>query len=254
MRGARRIAFAWCVLPAAPLLLCGCLGRNYVDPDYRFRNEHLAQLREGIYTGAFDATARHRDPAQKPESAHVAAYPQPPAPAKQQRLVLTATLSGERGEAVRVVAEVRDAAGRSLHVPASLHLSVLQAGPGEQTTFLGDWELPKDLLEYAWTGSWSGGCYRLILPWKTWPSAEQVRVVAKLTLDDGTLCEAEEVLPLRTAAAPKPAEQGPPVRQVQASKDEHAESAVQPADLRWAPPSLEGELKLGRPVPLSADE
>src|SRR5947209_10308518 len=123
MWGGRRIPFALCVLPAAaPLLLSGCFGRNYVDPDYRFRSEHVAQLREGIYTGAFDATARHRDttqkPDQKPETTHVAAYPQP-APVKQQRLVLTAALAGERGEAVRVVAEVHDAQGHALHVPAS---------------------------------------------------------------------------------------------------------------------------------------
>ena len=56
MWAGRRIPFAWCL--AAPLLLCGCFGRNHVDPDYRFRDGHLAELREQPRTHPDDQRVR----------------------------------------------------------------------------------------------------------------------------------------------------------------------------------------------------
>jgi hypothetical protein len=230
------------------LLLCGCLGRNHVDPDYRFREGHLAELREQLYSGEFGAATRHREDTRNSEGIHQSAYHQATAPSSAQRLVLTAAPEGEHGGALRVVVELRDPAGRSLRVPASLHLTVLQAGPGPQQTFLGDWDLPNELLEHAWTGDWSGGGYRLLLPWKTWPSTPQVRVQARLTLADGTHYEAEQELPLRAAAA------APVLQQVQGQAAAEEPPPVRTAGLRWQPTSLEGAMKLGRPVHLTEGE
>jgi hypothetical protein len=259
MWGGRRIPFAFVLVPAAaPLLLCGCLGRNHVDPDYRFRDGHLAELRERLYSGEFGATLRHREGAPEPQATHLSAYHQAAPPPSSRRLVLTAAPEGEHGGALRVVVELRDPAGRSTRDPASLHLAVLQAGPGSQSTFLGDWDLPSELLEHAWTADWSGGGYRLVLPWKTWPSAEQVRVQARLTLADGTHYEAEEDFRLRPAApgavAGQSAKPAPVLEQVQGRADGAKDALVHPADLRWEPPPLEGALKLGRPVRLAEDE
>jgi hypothetical protein len=253
MWAGRRIPFACGLLPAAaPLLLCGCLGRNYVDPDYRYRDGHVAELREHLYSGAFGAASRHGEDAARPESTHHAAYHEAaPAP---RRLTLTAAPEGERGGALRVVLELHDQAGRSVHVPASLHLAVLEPGPESQTTILGDWDLPGELLEHAWIASWSGGGYRLLLPWKTWPSAARVRVRARLTLADGTPCEAEQEVPLRAAAtgttAPPVPVAGPPP----GGAGDTGVTQVRADVPRWEPPSLEGAVRIGRPVRLAADE
>jgi hypothetical protein len=228
--------------------LCGCLGRNHVDPDYHFREGHLAELRERLYSGEFGAATRRREDTQKPEGTHLTAYHEAVAPSSAQRLVLTAAPEGEHGGALRVEVELRDQAGRSVRVPASLHLAVLQAGPGPQQTFLGDWDLPSELLEHAWTGNWSGGGYRLLLPWKAWPSAQQVRVQARLTLTDGTHYEAEQDVPLRGAAA------APLLQQVQGQAAATESASVRASDLRWAPTPLEGAMKLGRPVHLAEGE
>jgi hypothetical protein len=249
MWGGRRSPFAFCLMPlAAPLLLCGCLGRNHVNPDYHFREGHLAELREQLYSGEFGAATRHREEKPNSESTHLTAYHQAAAPSSARRLVLTAAPEGEHGGALRVVVELRDQAGRSVRVRAGLHLAVLQAGPGPQQTFLGDWDLPSELLEHAWSGNWSGGGYRLLLPWKTWPSAQQVRVQARLTLADGTSYEAEQEIPLRATAA------APVLQQVQGQAAATESAPVRTADLHWEPTPLEGAMKLGRPVHLAEGE
>src|SRR4051812_15799714 len=124
MWGGRRIPFACCLASALAPLLCGCLGRNHVDPDYRFRSDHVAELREQLYRGEFGAAARHRDGAEKPEDTRLVAYRQPEPPSSPKRLVLTAAPEGEHGGALRVLVELRDQAGRSARAPASLHLAV----------------------------------------------------------------------------------------------------------------------------------
>ena len=249
MWGGRRSPFAFCLMPlVAPLLLCGCLGRSHVNPDYHFREGHLADLREQLYSGEFSAATRHREEKQSSEGTHLAAYHQAAGPSSAQRLVLTAAPEGEHGGALRVVVELRDQAGRSVRVRAGLHLAVLQAGPGPQQTFLGDWDLPSELLEHAWIGNWSGGGYRLLLPWKTWPSAQQVRVQARLTLPDGTNYEAEQEVPLGAAAA------APALQQVQGQAVATEPAPVRAADLHWEPTPLEGAMRLGRPVHLAEGE
>ncbi len=253
-----RIPFAYCLLPAVPFFLCGCFGRNYVEPDYRFRDDHLANLRSNLYTGEFHASARHREEARKPEEQHVTAYHKPSPLQASQQLVLTASPLAEQAGALEVIVQLRDGANRSLRVPASLHVSVQQVGPGTQPTALGDWELPPDLLEHAWTASWSGGGYRLILPWKASPGAAQVRVVARLTAPDGTPYDAEQHVSL-SASAPEKAQDTNPavvpvVQQVHSPAGDDQARPASAADTHWGAPSLEGALKLGRPVPLTEED
>src|SRR5262249_2883241 len=125
------------------------------------------------------------------------------------------------------------------------------------STFLGDWDLPNDLLEHAWAADWSGGGYRLVLPWKTWPSAERARVQARLTLADGSQYEAEQEIPLRAAAdggAGQGAKPAPVLEQVLGRAEGAKDSPAHPAAPRWEPTPLEGALRLGRPVRLDEGE
>jgi hypothetical protein len=245
MWAGRRIPFAFWLLPAA-LVLTGC---THVNPDYRFREGYADQLREQLYSGEFAASARHHDDAQRAEATHLAAYPStPPGP----RLVLSAAPLGERGQSLRVLVEPRDPAGHPARVGTALHVSVLQDTPGGPSTSLSDWDLPADLLEHAWTATWSEAGYRVVLPWKTWPTADRVRVVARLTLADGSHQEVQsEVVLHQPAPAPQhPPGTGeqPPVRQVHSSPADA--SGVQPADARWEATPLQGSVRIRRPVPL----
>jgi hypothetical protein len=152
--------------------------------------------------------------------------------------------------------EPRDAADRPVRIGTVLHLSVLQDGPGGQTTCLTDWELPADLLEHAWTANWSERGYRVVLPWKTWPTADRVRVVARLQLADGLHREAEKEITLRQEAPAWTQPEGPPgngpVQQAHASAGDG--SAVQSADVRWETGSLQGAVRIRRPVPATAED
>jgi hypothetical protein len=258
MWGGRRIPFACCLLPGALSLgLCGCLGRNHVDPDYRFRDAQMAELRDHLYSGKFAAADRHRQEAEKPDAVHRAAYREvPPTPAVH-RLHLTAAASGEHRECLRVVLEPRDQFDKALRPKAALHLCISQDGPGAQTTFLGQWDLAPEILDGAWTSGWSEAGYRLVVPWKTWPTAEKVRVVARLTLADGTHLDAEQMVPLREGAvqqAGPDGQDGSAVRQAQALTQGAAVPVVEPADLRWQPTPLGDAVQLHAPVPLGPGE
>jgi hypothetical protein len=257
MWGGRRIPFACCLLPAVSLSLCGCLARNHVDPDYRFRDAQVTELREHLHRGEFAAATRHRQEAENPEGVHLAAYRESPPTATVKRLHLTAAASGEHRECLRVVLEPRDQADRPLRARAALHLSITQDGPGAQTTFLGQWDLPAELLDGAWTAGWSEAGYQLVVPWKTWPTAEQVRVAARLTLADGTSYDAEQAVSLWAAVGKgaAPGGNGPPaVQQAQAQARANAAPAVNPADLRWEPTPPGDAIQLHRPVPLGPGE
>ncbi len=239
MSAGRRIPFALCLVPAAAL--AGC---THVNPDYRYREGHTEQLREQLYSGEFAASARHREDPGRPQTAHVAAYSAPPPPAG--RLTLSAAPHGERGQALRVLVGPRDPGGRPVRAGTALRVSVLQDTPGGQSACLSDWELPADLLEHAWAAGWSEAGYRLIVPWKIWPTADRVRVVARLTREDGSHQEAQADVVLRPAAPA--ADRTGELRQAHASAVDN--SGVQSADVRGEASSLQGAVRIRRPEPL----
>ncbi|MCI0462743.1 MAG: hypothetical protein L0Z62_37820 [Gemmataceae bacterium] len=254
-----RISRSCLLLSVTLSLVAGCRGADLVLPDFRLRDNNLTALREEIWSGEFGA--RSNDRARGEDPLRVAAYRERPAPAPVQRLVLTPATSGhdadgqEGDEALRLVLEPLDDSDRPVPVAASLLVEAHQLGVTGARLALCSWEIAPEDLARAWRADWAGSGYTLTLPWKSFPTTEQLRVSARLTLADGSRHEAireirvrlcpstwKPVLPLETDHPAGAGQEGRP--------GEHtARSGVEPA-VRWEPTPLENAVNLGRPVPL----
>jgi hypothetical protein len=106
-------------------------------------------------------------------------------------------------EGLIVVVEPRDFDGHAVKTPGVLHVEALEISPEGLKTPLSCWELTPDQLRRTWkTGLMSNG-YQVTLPWKSWPSTERVRVVARFTLADGHAYEAEKDVTVRPTPVAK---------------------------------------------------
>jgi hypothetical protein len=94
-------------------------------------------------------------------------------------------------EALRVVVEPRDVDGHTVKAPGSVHLDVLQIGPEGIKTPLSSWDVCEQDLRRSWKCSLFCTGYVLILPWKTLPASEKLRVIAQFRLADGRLFETD---------------------------------------------------------------
>jgi hypothetical protein len=258
MPARRRIPYPVLLLSLALFHAAGCRGADLVLPDFRLRDNNLTALREEIWNGEFGA--RSSDRAAGKDPLRVAAYREGPAPAPVRRLVLAPATGGldadgqEGDEALRLVLEPRDDSDRPVPVAARLLVEAHQLGVTGTRLALGSWEIAPEELAPTWRADWSGAGYVLTLPWKTFPTTEQLRVSARLTLADGTRHEA--VREIRVCLRPSswmptlPEETGHPAGVEQAG-GHTARSGVEPA-VRWEPTPLENAINLGRPVPLPA--
>jgi hypothetical protein len=100
-------------------------------------------------------------------------------------------------EALRVVLEPRDIDGHTVKAPGSVHLDVFQFSPEGLKSPLCSWDLGELELRHRWhCGIFCTG-YVLILPWKTWPTSERLRIVAQFRLADGRLFETDRDVAIR---------------------------------------------------------
>ncbi len=251
MGARRRILRSFRMLPLALSLAAGCRSGDPVLPDFRLRESNLTALREEIWNGEFGARSNDRAPGA--DRLRVAAYREGPAPAPVRRLVLATSTGGldadgqEGDEALRLVLEPRDDSDRAVPVAASLRVEVHQLGVTGTRLPLCSWDIAPEELAPTWRADWTGSGYALTLPWKSFPTSEQLRILARLTLADGSRHEAAREIRVRLRpVAWKPAlsqeAEGEPAAHT-------VRSGVEPA-VRWEPTPLENAVTLGRPVPL----
>ncbi len=99
--------------------------------------------------------------------------------------------------ALQVVVEPVDADGSVIKAPGKLYVEAMEITPEGIKIPLCFWEVPPDQLRRSWkSGLLSTGYYE-ILPWKSWPTQTKVRVVARLTLADQRVFEAEKDVTIR---------------------------------------------------------
>jgi hypothetical protein len=190
-------------------------------------------------------------------------------------------------EALQVVVEPRDGDGHTIKAPGAVHVDALEITPEGLKTPLSSWDLTPDQVRHTWRNGFLSTGYFIVLPWKSWPASDKLRVIVRFALVDGRVFEADKDVMVRptpvarrkTAPPPDPAEPGPtvvpipvlpPPRTLQPQSSSNSKAwwlpptgsavtgrppstnAVQPAAL-WRPkpgPSLVDSVELLRPSPL----
>ena len=94
-------------------------------------------------------------------------------------------------EALQVVLEPRDTDGHSIKAPGTVEVHALEITPEGLKRPISAWLVTPEQLRKSWRSGFLSTGYFLVLPWKTWPGSEKVRVVVRFVLSDGRTFEAE---------------------------------------------------------------
>jgi hypothetical protein len=68
---------------------------------------------------------------------------------------------------------------------------------------LSAWDVPPDQLRKTWRNGLLATGYYVVLAWKNWPTNEKLRVIARFTLADSRLFEADKDVTIRLTPAAK---------------------------------------------------
>jgi hypothetical protein len=110
-------------------------------------------------------------------------------------------------EGVQVVLEPRDRDGRAIKAAGVLHVDVLEITPQGTKSPIGNWDVAGERLEKSWKSGLLSTGYFVSLPWQTWPTSKKLRVVARFTLGEGAVFEADKDIIIRLG---KPGPRQPP--------------------------------------------
>ena len=204
--GAFRRLTASALLFAPVALFCGCRGNSdLVEAELRTRDFQLHTLRDQLgrlesYNDALQREVKSLRDGSAWLSPEVAAQTFP-----LRNIVLGRPTGGldEDGqpgdEALQVLVEPRDAEGHLLKVPGTLLVVAQEILPEGMKKPLSTWEVSGEELRRSWRAGLITTGYSLVLPWKAWPCADKVRVIARLILTDGRASEAEKDVTVRVA-------------------------------------------------------
>jgi hypothetical protein len=293
MEAHRRVTVSSCLLLLVSSLSGGCRSNStdLLEAELRTRDSDVRELKDELYRRECEneALMREMQAVRQGGSAKIT----PEQAAQTYRLKQIAIGRGTGGvdndncpgdEALQVVVEPKDCDGHTIKAPGALHIEALAISPEGLKMPFSTWDVPPDQVRRSWhSGLFSTG-YSLILPWKAWPVSEKVRVVARFSVSDGRLFEAEKdvsvhltpenkrkPLPLMDPGIPGPdlslpAEPLPRPRQVEPQASSSRSwwrappplvSAVTPASSQptqmWhakSEGSLTDSVKLERPAPL----
>lgn len=193
------------MLVALGLLGAGCRNCDLVEAELRTRETELHELRAELARSEACSEALHREITALRSSGVTAAFS--PEFASQSFGVKQIVLGRQTGgydddtipgdEALQVFVEPRDPDGHALKAPGTLFVEALEISPQGIKVPLSSWEIPPAQLRRSWRTGLLGSGYDVILPWKNWPSTEKLRVIARFTLPDGRVFEAERDVTLR---------------------------------------------------------
>lgn len=166
-------------------------------------------------------------------------------------------------DALQVIVEPRDGADHLVKAPGTLHVMALQVDSQGVKTPLSAWDVSADDLRRSWKGGLFSNGYFVTLPWKNWPTSENLRVVVRLVLSDGRVFEADKDVKIHLAPGvhpfpPQPKELFHPdeihmPRPLPEQGKAPSSSGITPAS-EWQPVPLGDAIKLDRPVPFEIGE
>jgi hypothetical protein len=256
----------------------GCQPSNaYLEAELRLRERELREVREQLYWQQTLNPANPPLPVVAPPPGAVSMYPpKPAAQPPQVREILLGRMTGGRDEdkkpgdeALQVIVEPRDTDGKPVKAPATVHVGALLVGPDGQERSLCAWEIDPETLRQSWRYSLLSTGYHLVLPWKTRPETERLRIVVQLILASGRVLEADRVVMIQVpppdqrkkpkkTAAPKTTPRAPRTAEKPSDNLVRIPPAVKPAPVAQAVHKKKDEPKvylsdfvtLGKPEPL----
>jgi hypothetical protein len=254
-----------CILLGIGLLAptAGCQHHDLLEAELRSREEDLRTARSELEQAVAENTALRTQLSHFGPHASAKVSPEQSVPVKQ--IVLGRQTGGydedkdPGDEALQVVVEPRDGDGHVVKVPGSLHLAVLQITPEGLKKPLSSWDFSAEQLRSTWRSGLLSTGYHVVVPWKTWPSSDKLRIVAQFALSDGHLFEADRDVTVRL---PRPARQKPlpetrpePVPGPELPAGEAPRLRPQPVEptVLWQGPepmAPQPSASLGRPIPL----
>ncbi len=204
MRSLHTIGWSFFLALGTCLSAAGCHNCDHVEAELRTREDELHEARAEVERLEALNKALLREMGALRQGGACAAPPEVAGPMYTIQQVCLGPGTGgydddkyPGDEALRVVVEPRDSDGHTVKAPGSVHLDVLQITPEGLKTPLSSWEFSEQDLRPRWHNGLLCTGYLLILPWKTWPTSERLRVVARFRLADGRLFETDRDVRVR---------------------------------------------------------
>jgi hypothetical protein len=189
----------------------GCQHNDLIESELRAREEDLREARTELDHALADNEVL-RSELHRPRPT-VAAKETPERTTSSVRQILLGRQTGgydedkdPGDEALQVVVEPRDGDNRVVQVPGALHVAVLQITPEGVKKPLSTWDLSPAQLRPTWRSGLLSTGYHVVLPWKTWPAGDRLRVVVQFTPAGGQVFEADRDVTVRL---PPPAHRKP---------------------------------------------
>jgi hypothetical protein len=179
------------------LMAAGCRNNDLVEAQLRTCERDLRETREALcrLESHNDALQRelitlHQGPGQFPPEylAQVSTV---------RRIVLGRQTGGYNEDygpadtALQVVLEPRDGEDQRIKAPGSAHIEAIEITPEGLKMPLSAWDVPPEQMRRSWREGLFGTGYYLMLSWKVRPKTTTLRVVARFTLPDGRIFEAD---------------------------------------------------------------
>jgi hypothetical protein len=199
----------------------GCRNCDLVEAELRTRENEMRELKAELFHITAQNEALHREMSLLRQGGPAL----PPELAGQTCTIKQIVLGRQTGgydyddcpgdEALQVALEPRDVDDHTIKAPGALHVDALQIDPAGLKVPLCSWDVRPDQLRRTWRSGLLSTGYQVVLPWKTWPTTEKLRIVARFTLADGRVFEADKdvTIHLVPAAKRKPLP-GPPLEEV----------------------------------------
>lgn len=183
----------------------GCRSNSdLVEAELRTRDSQVRDLRDKLYRSQACNGALERELHDLHQGGAARLPPEVAAQVYTVKDIMLARQTGgynEDGqpgdEALQVVVEPRDTDGQAIKAPGALHVTALEISPQGLKTPIGIWDVPPDQLRRTWKNGLFATGYFVVLPWKTCPASERLRVVVQFTLADGRLFETDRDVTIR---------------------------------------------------------
>ena len=163
--------------------------------------------------------------------------------------------ASEADDALLVMLEPRDADDSTIKAPGSAKIEVFEVTTAGLKSFLSAWDFAPRELRRLWESPLIGGAgYRLVLPWKAYPTTERIRIVVHFTTLDGQAFEAEKEATVRLLAPSKRKQANcPPDAGNPAMPIVNSPPTLLAPDLAVTPTAPEGPTRaVGRPTAVPA--